>query len=204
MENMRAAFAGVQDFVASVEGDAAMERMQIPHMQATMYFKKPDKVHFASKGFFLMPREGAALNPDALWLQYDASLAGGDTVDGKPLIKLQLAAKEEKTRLRQLYVWIDPASWTIAHLQTVPYEGRTLSLQFSYERVQDAYWLPSKVTVSFGSVAEKNASSDEAAPQGSGPMALGRAPRSGSVTLMYSNYLVNHGIDDSIFENQEK
>jgi outer membrane lipoprotein-sorting protein len=205
LEKVVQEFDGVQDFTATINAEVKMERVQIPKMSATMYFKKPDKIHFSSQSFLLVPRDGIVFNPAVLRELYDASFLGEDSVNGRNLYKLQLAAKEKKTRLRQLYIWVDPASWTITRTETIPYEGRTLSMVFKYERQQEKYWLPSQLIVSFGSITEGERASGDSAPEPSEQfhqMQRGM-PRNGSVTILYSNYKVNAGIDDAVFEEKK-
>jgi outer membrane lipoprotein-sorting protein len=199
-------FSGVQDFTVTIDAEVKMQRVQVPKMSAIMYFKSPDKIHFASDGFLFVPRDAVAMNPAVLSQRYDASFIGIDTIEGQKLYKLQLAAKEKKTRLRQLYIWVDPAIWTIARTETIPYEGRTLSMVFKYEFVQDKYWLPSKMVVSFGSTTEgEKAANDSTSLQVDQFNQMQRGvPRNGSVTIMYSNYKVNTGIDDALFEKKDK
>ncbi len=66
MSNVVKGFEGVNDFIVNISADVNMERAQIPSMHATMYFKRPDKIHFDSPGFLLVPREGLAPNPALL------------------------------------------------------------------------------------------------------------------------------------------
>ena len=186
-----------------------MERVQIPKMHAELFFKKPDKVHFSSQSFLLMPREGVALNPAVLKEHYLTTSAVRDTVDGKKLFKLLLAAKDSKTRLRTLSIWVDPINWTITKMETIPYEGRTLSMIFTYECQQEKYWLPSKLIVSFASESDKV---QENSSLSSSPSSIDNkfenlqrsAPRNGTVTIIYSNYKINIGLSDEIFEKKEK
>jgi outer membrane lipoprotein-sorting protein len=171
-----------------------------------MDFKRPDKVHFTSQGFLFVPRDGVTMNPAVLSQRYDASFIGTDTIEGLKLFKLQLAAKAKKTKLRQMYAWIDPVHWTIAKIETIPYEGRTLSTVFDYEFLQEKFWLPSKMIVTFGSTmeGEKVANDSISQPSEQFDQMQRGVPRNGSVTILYSNYKVNAGIDDSVFEEKKK
>jgi outer membrane lipoprotein-sorting protein len=199
-------FAEVHDFVATIDAEVKMDRVQVPKMHATMDFKRPDKVHFTSQGFLFVPRDGITMNPAVLSQRYDASFIGTDTIEGLKLFKLQLAAKEKKTKLRQMYAWIDPVHWTIAKIETIPYEGRTLSTVFDYEFLQEKFWLPSKMIVTFGSTMEGGRAADDSISQPAdqfNQMQRGM-PRNGSVTILYSNYTVNAGLDDSVFEEKKK
>jgi outer membrane lipoprotein-sorting protein len=197
-------FEEVNDFSVVIDAEVNMERMQIPKMHADLFFKKPDKVHFSSQSILLVPREGITLNPSVLKEHYLTTSAVRDTTAGKKLFKLLLAAKDEKTRLRALSIWVDPTNWTIAKMETIPYEGRTLSMIFTYGWQQEKYWLPSKLVASFASEADK-AVKDSALSLGSQFESSQRsAPRSGKVTVNYSNYKINIGLSDEIFEKKDK
>ena len=197
-------FDEVNDFSAVLDAEINMDRMQIPKMHADLFFKKPDKVHFSSKSFLLVPREGIALNPSVLKEHYLPTSAVRDTVDGKIFFKLLLAAKDAKTRLRALSIWVDPANWTITKMETIPYEGRSLTMTFTYECQLGKYWLPSKLVASFASESEK-AEKDSSTSLGSQIDAAQRSvPRSGKVTVVYSNFKINIGLSDELFEKKEK
>jgi len=201
-------FKEVKDFSSTIDAEINMDRVQIPKMHAELFFKKPDKVHFSSQSFLLVPREGIALNPLVLQEHYLATSAVHDTVDGKRLFKLFLAAKDVKTRLRALSVWIDPINWTIGKIETIPYEGRTLIMIFYYECQQKKYWLPSKLIVSMASESDKaqKDSSLSSSPSMDNQFESYQrpAPRNGTVTVVYSNYKINIGLSDEIFEKKEK
>jgi hypothetical protein len=199
-------FADVHDFVVTIDAELKMERVQVPKMHATMNFKRPDKVHFISQSFLFMPREGVTLNPAVLSERYDASFLGTDTLDGRMVYKLQLAAKEKKTRLRQMYAWIDSTHWTIAKIETIPHEGRTLSMVFTYEFVQEKFWLPARIIFTFGSTTEGEKTVDDSTSQPADQFSQMQrgVPRNGSATILYSNYKVNVGLEDSIFEEKKK
>jgi outer membrane lipoprotein-sorting protein len=199
-------FAEVQDFSVTIDAEVKMERVQVPKMHAMMYFKMPDKVHFTSEGFLFVPRDAVIINPVVLSQRYDASFIGTDTIDGLKLFKLQLAAKEKKTKLRQMYAWVDPVHWTIAKIETIPYEGRTLSTVFGYEFVREKFWLPSNMVVTFGSTTEGEKTENDSTSQPSDQFNhMQRSmPRNGIVTILYSNYKVNVGLDDAVFEEKNK
>jgi outer membrane lipoprotein-sorting protein len=197
-------FEEVNDFSAAIDAEVNMERVQIPKMHADLFFKKPDKVHFSSKGFLLVPREGIALNPSVLKEHYLTTSAVNDTIDGKMHFKLLLAAKDAKTRLRALSIWVDPLHWTIAKIETIPYEGRTLAMLFTYECQQGKYWLPSKLIVSFASESDKAQKDPASSMDNQFENAQRSLPRSGKVTVVYSNYKINIGLSDELFKKKEK
>ncbi len=204
MKNVEKGFEGIEDFEVTIEATVDMERMRIPKMTGTLYFKKPDKIHFVSANFMMVPREGIVVNPSLLRERYQPALVGEEEADGKKLYKLELAAKAEKVRPRQMELWIDPSNWTIVKMETIPYQGRILRLTFEYELQEGKYWLVRTLRASFDVAARDTSQQSElgVAPPPQFEQ-MRRPPRSGSITVTYSNYKLNVGLSDEIFERRE-
>jgi outer membrane lipoprotein-sorting protein len=209
LERVAEGVAGVDDYTATIEADINMERVRIPTMHATMYYKKPDKFHFTSTNFAMLPREGLALTPELFRKRYVAADEGEDTLGGKTVRKLHLTAKERRTRPAELDLWIDPAHWTVVGIQTVPYMGRILRVDFEYALQKGKYWLPSKMTATFD-VARRDTldrgGDQDYDPSMQPPMQQQpRLPtRSGTITVRYLAYVINSGLSDDIFERKEE
>ena len=205
LQNVGRGFEGVQDFVVTIEANVDMERLRVPKMTATMYFKKPDKVHFTSANFVMLPREGIVLNPAVLLERYNPAMAGDEIFEGKKLTKLELKAKEPKVRPSKLQLWVDASTWTISRLETVPYQGRVLRLAFTYALQAGSHWLPQTMKASFEVMArdtlQRQFDLDMPAPQFEEMRQ--RPSRSGSITVKYLDYKVNVGLSDEIFQRRE-
>ncbi|MBF8248946.1 MAG: hypothetical protein HW374_1746 [Bacteroidetes bacterium] len=197
---------GVLDFVVSLEGEISMERLRVPRTTATMYYKKPDKVTFDSPGFGLVPREGVLMNATVLRQRYNSTFVGDDTAWGKKALKLQLAAKDAKTRLRELQLWVDPDNWTIVRAQVTPYEGRILTLDFTYAQQGGTYWLPKRMIATFGTTSQESVRprlDSNPSPAGQLEEMQRSTPRSGSITINYLNYRINTNLPDSLFQAKD-
>ncbi|MBI3005329.1 MAG: hypothetical protein HYY49_07910 [Ignavibacteriales bacterium] len=206
LRNVEGNTHGVEDFTVTLEGEINMERLRVPRTTATMYYKKPDKVAFDSQGFGLVPREGVLLNATVLRQRYNSTIAGDDTAKGKKVIKLQLVAKDPKTRLRELQLLVDPVNWVIVRAQTTPYEGRVLTLEFSYAKEGGTYWLPRTMRAMFGTTVvpvERPRFDSNPAPAGQLEEIQRSTPRSGSITINYTNYRINTNLPDSLFQAKE-
>ena len=204
LQNVEKGFEAVQDFTVTLNAEIDMERVRVPKMTATLYYKKPDKVHVASPNFAMLPREGIVLNPAILRQRYQATLNGKETVEGKELYRIDLSAREARIRPAQLMIWVDPSNWTIARMESAPYQGRALRLAMTYALQQGTMWLPQTLTVSFEAIArDTTARLDlnlQAVPDPDEPR---RAPRSGKINVQYSDYRINTGLSDEIFEKKE-
>lgn len=203
MENVEKGFEGVKDFQVTINAAIDMERVRVPKMTGTLYFKRPDKIHFVSANFMMVPREGIVVNPSLLRERYQPALVGEEEVDGKKLYKLELTARTEKIRPREMQLWIDPSNWTIAKMESVPYQGRILRLTFDYALEGGEFWLPRTLDASFD-VASRDTSGQSEGDEDQRPEfgRMRRPPRSGRITVTYSDYKVNVGLSDELFERQ--
>ncbi len=201
LRNVEKVYEGLNDFSAGFEAEVNMERLRMPKVQGKIYFKKPDKLSIDSKNFAMIPREGFMLNPTVLLEKYDVTLVGPDSVHGLKHHKLQLAAKEGSTRLRQLFLWVHPQSWTIAKMETVPAEGRTMMVVYEYAMI-NSLPLMKTIMVEFGSVNPEPPDTFMETNPDFTPRAdrMKRALETGMFKVTLSDHIVNAGIPDQQFE----
>ncbi len=205
LDRVERGMEGVEDYTVTLEGEVSMDRVRVPKATILMYFKRPDKVHFSSASFSMVPRDGIIADVSQLRERYDARTVDLIDTAGQRWYKLQLAAKDPETRLRQIYVFVDAAGWTLRRLETSPYEGRVVSFDFDYQLVQGQFMLPSVLTATFGSVGT---ATDEmpGIPQDSPASQfreMQRMFRNGTVRFTYRDYRVNTGIPDSVFTSRQ-
>lgn len=195
-------FNEIKDYITDAIVTIDMERLKIPQKKITIYFKQPDKFHLDADGFAMIPREGFGFNPAQFHSErYDAILIGTDSVNGNKTYKLQLAAKESDTRLRQLFLWVDSNDWVIKKLESVPFERRLVTVTFDYGWVENKYFLPSNIVVEMKSPSSEK---EDNAEIRSGESMQRRLPRSGNITITFTKYLVNQNLPDTLFEKKKK
>jgi outer membrane lipoprotein-sorting protein len=196
LERMARGFEGVEDYTVTIDAVAELERLNVPPMTATMYYKRPDKVHFDSKGFALLPREGVALNPERLRARFTAVAVAPETLGGRSVLRLTLKPRNDRTGLRELFLDVDSSRWTPERLVSPQFDGRTMTATLTHARVQ-GHWLPSELLVRFTSTRADTAAEP---PAEGGPGATRPAPpRRGAVTVRYSSYRLNTGLSDDLF-----
>lgn len=200
-------YSGIKDYVVDLKADVNMERVRIPQMTATLYYKSPDKIFFESPGFALLPREGFGLPVTVLLQRYDATLAGEEKFDGNAAYKLHLVAKDPSARSQQMFLWVDKARFTVLRTETVPYQGRSVKMDFTYQQVEGKYWLPDTMRVELTVPPSDSVAEEGGLPVPAGaPIADMRRPtmRNGTITVAYSNYRVNTGLSDERFKPRIK
>ena len=120
------------------------------------------------------------------------------------MLKIELAAREARVRPSQLTIWIDPSSWTIARMESAPYQGRSLRLVMTYALQQGTMWLPQMLIASFETAARDTAVKLDLNLQGGpDPDEPRRLPRSGKIFVRYLDYKINTGLSDDLFEKKE-
>jgi len=197
LEHVSAQYAAVQDYAVTLSVTTNIERMSVPPMHATMYFKKPDKVHFEAKGFAVLPREGLAFNPATLAERFLVDAVSPDTLSGKRVLRLAMRPRSDQARTRRVILYVDPQRWTPEKFTTAGIDGRTMSASFTHARV-GGLWLPSNLYVEFSAAADTAAVPqwEQSVPGSSGRMTF----RGGTIDVKYSDYRVNTGLDDALFE----
>ena len=145
LHNVKSQFDLVKDYTATLKVTVDMERMQIPEMFATIYFKQPDKFHIEAKNFAMVPREIVALNPAQLADKFDATVVGSEQKEGVTVYKLRLISKPEKGKpSRESYIWVDGARWVVIHFESTPSDVRKVAVDLEYETVDGKYTPPFK------------------------------------------------------------
>ena len=196
----------VKDYIVDLTADVNMERLRMPQMKATLYFKSPDKFYFESPGFAMLPREGFGLPVTMLLKRYNATLEGEEMFEGAATYKIHLVAKDPAAQSQQMFLWVRKDHFTIARTETVPYQGRSVAMRFSYRLEQGKFWLPDTMSVE---LTVPPVDSLDTGGEGQMPgvqqfRGMRRPLRNGTITVVYSNYRINTGLSDEFFQRQRK
>ncbi len=196
--NVKANFDAVKDYTAQLTGTVNMERLKVPKMKVKIYFKQPNKFKTESKGTSFLPKNILDINPADLLDKFDASLLGKEELEGKTYYKIRLVTKAAKGKqVRESFIWVEEELWTITRLEAYPSEGRKIEVLVESIRIDGKYILPSRITAKFD--FEQNP--DSLAERIYSPQ---RVPRKGSAELIYSDYQVNTGLSDELFDEPKK
>ncbi|MFN0156463.1 MAG: hypothetical protein ACKVRP_00155 [Bacteroidota bacterium] len=189
---------GVEDYIVQLDVTVDLERLKVPSMKVKMYFKQPDKVHYESGSFALLPKESIALNPSQLLERYTIENTRQFSDSGRSYHELSLRPKRQNTASRGLTLTVDAERWVPVLLSSSLPDGRLMSAEFTHEQVE-GHWLPALLNVKFSSDAK-----DEDVEQPPTPTPQTRLPRKGSITIRYSEYRLNTGLSDEVFEKKEE
>lgn len=193
--------AGVKDYTVTLDVVADIEHLKVPPMHATLYFKQPDKVHIASKGFAMLPRESMGMQFSKLTERYAVDSVVTDRTASPVMHRLVMRPRDERSTVRRILLYVHGERWTPERIDIPQPAGAVMKAAFVYQHT-GGFWLPAQLTVTFVAPTADTTAAVPANPFGGGPggrTAARGAGRSGTVTVKYSEYRVNTGLGDEVF-----
>jgi outer membrane lipoprotein-sorting protein len=207
IERVKVKYESLIDYVADASIKVDVNFLKVPESKAVVYFKKPDKVKLQSEGFALLPKEGLNFLPAKI-LEEDitAIFTGRDTLRADSVNILKIIPNSDSSDVVLSKLWIDSKINVITKVETTTKKRGTFSVNLFYGR-QKEFGLPDSVILSFNisNVPLPNSMTGE---MGSSRKKRNRrkfsGPMVGSVTVRYTNYKINTGLSDELFEDHSE
>ncbi|MCK5087314.1 MAG: hypothetical protein KAQ90_07330 [Melioribacteraceae bacterium] len=192
-------FAKIEDYQVNIKIIVDVDFLKVPESYAKIYYKKPDKYKMESDGFALLPKQGMNLSPaKLLGGNYSAIYVNKEVLDNDSTHVIKVIPMGESTDVVLSTLWIDPARNVIRKIETTTKTTGTVVIELHYSDTS-FITLPSEVTFLFNLSNVKipimpGVESDE-------NQSIKKKSKKliGTVTVKYDNYIVNEGLDDSIF-----
>ncbi len=199
-------FNRVKDYQVDVTIKVDVEFLKVPESKAIIFFKQPDKVHVESEGFALLPKEGLDFSPTSLLKKnYTAIYEQDVMLDGVQTSIVKIIPIGDQGNVILSTLWIDQKKQVIRKVESTTKTNGTFSINFFYDD-NIKYPLPSKIIFSFNIDQMNLPDAFGDSPNNDQLKKKGRKHNSltkGQVIVTYSNYKINKGIPDSIFENKD-
>jgi outer membrane lipoprotein-sorting protein len=202
LENVKKEFEKIDDYQVNVRIKVDVEFLKMPERQAKIYYKKPDKLQIESDNFAMLPKSGLNFSPlGFLSYKYTAFYEKEDTINGRPVSVVKVIPIEANADVILSTFWIDTNRNLILKIESSRKPQGTFTIDLDYLKTKGNFWLPSSMVFTFslepgmlpGRIAEelyKGNKQDDVA-------------KKGSVYLFYSDYKVNQGLPDSLFEQKD-
>lgn len=203
LEKVKDKFNGINDYSADVSIKLDVSFIQMPDRKAKVYFKKPDKFRIKSDGFAMLPKQGMNFSP-VIFLSddFDALNVKTDTLDGTNVEIIKIIPRSDSSQIILSTLWIDTKNNVIKKVEASTSDAGNFEIQFYYSK-ELKFGLPDEMRFSFNM---KNLRLPNMSPKNHDDkkqMFEGKSAE-GKVIIKYSGYEVNKGIDDKIFEQDEK
>ena len=203
LKNVKQEFSTVKDYVADIKIKVDVKVLKVPETRAKIYFKQPDKIHIESEGFAMIPRKGLDFSPSSLLKdKYSAFYQKEDFVDGIKTAVVKVIPLEDNSNIILSTLWIDQAKNVIRKIESTTKTNGTFTIILSYNSY-NKFPLPDSMTFQFDMSRVDlvpNEFNDRIEKKNNKKTLAGLV---GKVYIIYSNYIVNKGISDSIFEEKK-
>ncbi|MHB8338019.1 MAG: LolA family protein [Ignavibacteriaceae bacterium] len=203
LKNVKQEFSTVKDYVADIKIKVDVKVLKVPETRAKIYFKQPDKIHIESEGFAMIPRKGLDFSPSSLLKdKYSAFYQKEDFVNGIKTAMIKVIPLEDNSNIILSTLWIDQAKNVIRKIESTTKTNGTFTIILSYNSY-NKFPLPDSMTFQFDMSRVDlvpNEFNDRIEKKNNKKTLAGLV---GKVYIIYSNYIVNKGISDSIFEEKK-
>jgi outer membrane lipoprotein-sorting protein len=197
------------DQVNDYEADGRMKTdvafIKAPVGKVKIYFKKPNKFRLRKDGgISLLPKGGVSVNMNSIVTtdEFVALAAGEATVAGVKTKVVKMLPVNENSDVVLTTMYIDEANLLVRKAVTTTKENGTYEIEMTYGKFSN-FGLPDKVTFSFNTKNYK-------LPKGltlefddnEKPLTEEQKLKNkkGRVEIVYTNYIINKGISDTVFK----
>jgi outer membrane lipoprotein-sorting protein len=197
-------FGKVKDYVVDVQVKVDVDFIKVPDTKVKIYFKQPDKINFESDGFAMLPKEGINFSPMSfLKKDYIALYQKEDYVEGHQVSVIKVIPSSEQGDIVLTTLWVDQTYNIIRKVESTTKTNGTFTIDLKYDEQRNDFNLPDSMIFGFniGKMNLPKAFTGQAETESR--KNIGRTT-SGKVYITYSNYKVNKGLSDKIFEKKKK
>lgn len=202
LKQVRAKVEKVNDYVASGKMKTNVIFMKVPVASIKVFFRKPNKLKIKNEsGISLIPKGSISISLNNVLTEdgYSVLDAGTAKIGSIEVRVIKLLPNDDTNEVVLSTLYIDPVKQLVMKSKTTTKDNGTYELEMSYGKYAD-YALPDKVIFSFntkeyklpkGVTFDYDDGSEKKQPDGK--------PKKGKVELTYSSYIINKGLDESVF-----
>jgi outer membrane lipoprotein-sorting protein len=204
IQQVKAKLDKVTDYEAKGKMKTNVLFIKAPIANVKVYYKKPNKLKINNEsGISFIPKGSVNINLNNIFINTD----GFDIIDvgkeaGTNLRIIKLLPKDENSEVVLSTLYIDEAQSLIRKAKTTTKENGTYELEMTYGKYAEFgladkvnfsfntkdYKLPKGITFDYDDGTKKEQSPDKV------------KNKKGKVEIVYSAYIINKGVPDSVFK----
>lgn len=206
VKKVKAKLDAVNDYVATGTMKTDVTFIKAPVGSVKIFYKKPNKFKLKKDGgISILPKGGVTVNMSSIVTtdEFDVLYAGEEMVSGVKTKKVKLLPRNDNSDVVLTTMFIDEANLLIRKAITTTKENGTYEIEMSYGKYS-SYGLPDKLIFSFNTkdykmpkgITMEFDDDDKASKE----MKEKMKNKKGKVEISYSSYIINKGVDDSMFK----
>ena len=202
LEKVKEEFKKIENYKADITVKVDIPFIKMPERNATLYFKQPDKIHIESDGFAMLPKEGINFSPISLFeSEHTSFYEKEEMIEDVNAAVIKVIPLNDKSDLVLSTLWIDPIKNLILKVESSRKPTGTFVIEFDYTEMENGLNLPEAIEFTFSvdplmfrsrNPREMKLDENEQSEDSSNV-------KTGKVLIYYSNYEVNQGLPDSLF-----
>jgi outer membrane lipoprotein-sorting protein len=206
LEKVKLEFEKIEDYQVDVKIKVDVDFLKMPDRDATIFYKKPDKFHIDSENFALLPKSGLNFSPlGFLNYKYTAFYEKEDTINGTVTSVIKVIPLEGSADVILSSFWVDTKRNLILKVESSRKPQGTFTINLNYFKTSEGFWLPSSLVFTFTvdrSVLPRRFNEDQVS-ESNKTQKDSTEVETGKVYLNYSNYRVNIGLKDELFDKSD-
>ncbi len=205
VKKVRAKLEQVNDYVADGKMKTDVAFIKAPIGKVKVYYQKPNKLKLVKeKGISILPKGGVSINSSSVlgMINYTAIDAGEQTISGTKVKIIKLLPLDDASDIVITTLYIDESALLIKKSATTTKENGSFEMEMFYGQYSNL-GLPDKMIFSFNVKDYKMPKGvtldfdDDMKPEEK----LKLKKKKGRVEFIYSNYIINKGIDTGVFKS---
>lgn len=219
LDSLEQNYNRIEDYYVRIEISIKTPILRMPRKRVDFWFKKPNLTKVETKGFAAIPKSGMISSPIDLFDNLsNIMVIGAEYYNDKQTWILQgelipdslmfkNMSKIENYNKLIMKMWVDLNNWTLIKSETFMDTFKIVEIISSYESFPNNIYLPVETNLLFN--YRSDMMSKMVSFHGSNSPIKKRKKQdstkvmSGSITMKYSKYKINQGIDDAFFEEDK-
>jgi outer membrane lipoprotein-sorting protein len=199
--SVKAKYAVIKDYSVDASVVVDVWFLNMPVKKAKIYYKYPDKVHVETRGFALLPKRAASFDPGAfIGDRFTSVYMKSEKLGSSVMDVIKTIPNDANSDIVLSTFWIDAKKMQIRKLEINSKSGGSFQVVMDYNNLP--FDLPQKLTVAFD-MKEMNMPKNMTGEMPKKDKSSKKEAGKGKVTITYSNYRVNKGIDDKVFKEKK-
>ena len=218
LDNLEQAYDRIDDYYTRIDVSIKTPMLRMPRKRVDFWFKKPNLTKVETKGFAAIPKSGMISSPIDLFDNLsNIAVIGAEFYNDKQVWLLQGELipdslmfkninKVENSNKLTMKMWVDLNNWTLIRSETFIDTFKIVEILSEYKSFPNNINLPIETKLLFNYRSDimpqmvnfhgSNSPLKKSNEQDSTKV------MSGSITMKYSKYKINQGIDDAFFEGK--
>ena len=220
LDSLEQTYNRIEDYYARIDVSIKTPMLRMPRKRVDFWFKQPNLTKVETKGFAAIPKSGLISSPINLFDNLsNIMVIGAEYYEEKQVwilqgellpnsLMFQNMNRVEDSNKLTIKMWVDLINWSLIKSETWMDTMKIVEISSIYKSFPDNVNLPIETKLLFNYRSDMMPQMVNLHSSNS-PIAKSNEQdstkvMSGSITMTYSKYKINQGIDDVFFEEEAK